>query len=221
MQFLAGTKSVMFAALVAALGLLSAVSNAAPNAGHATYQITAEGMCCQGCAKKVAAQLYTAPGVINVKADVAKRTVTVTAKPSPKLTLEKLWQAVDKAKGNPTRLTTVGAVYTMTRPEQLQPEEQAAEGVYTVFVADMRDMKQAEQLAGQLRTIHGIESLSVDLTQGALIVKPAAKVQLSPWALIAAVGQAHQSVLAVTGSYGRLTIEPLTQQATRAAMSPR
>lgn len=207
--------------VIASFQLATAVSQAAPSTPNVSYEIIADGMCCQGCAKKVAAQLYTAPGVINVKANVANRTVTITAKPSPKLTLEKLWQAVEKAKGKPSRLTTSDAIYTLARPDQLTLEQQTNEGVYMLFVADMHDMQQAEKVAGQVRTIRGIESLSFDLTQGALLVKPAAKVQLSPWALAAAVGQAEESAVAVTGPFGRISIEPVAQQGASAVLSSR
>ena len=63
----------------------SGISTARPvfAADVVTYEITADEMCCGGCAKKVASQLYTAPGVSNVKAMVAGRTVTITSKPSP------------------------------------------------------------------------------------------------------------------------------------------
>jgi copper chaperone CopZ len=206
------------AALVASIGLSNAIALGASPA-NATYEIIADGMCCQGCAKKVAAQLYAAPGVINVQADVPTRKVTITAKPSPKLTLEKLWNAVEKAKGKPSQLATSQAVYTLMLPDQLKPEEQPAPGVYTLLVADMHDMKQAERIADQLRPIRGIESFSVDLAQGALFVKPAPHIQLSPWALAAAAEQAQESVVALAGPFGRIRIEPVAQQPASAVLS--
>lgn len=221
MQGSASMKSVSLAVVIASFGLGTVSGQAAPNASSATYEIVADGMCCQGCAKKVAAQLYTAPGVMNVKADVPNRLVTITAKPSPKLTLEKLWKAVEQAKGKPSQLTTSNAIYTLIGPDQLKPEEQPATGVYTVYVADMHDMQRAEKVAGQLRAIRGIESLSVDLANGALLVKPVPKIELSPWALAAAVGQAEQSPVAVTGPFGRISIEPVTQEAPSAVLSSR
>lgn len=206
------------AALAASIGLSNAIAfGAGPT--NATYEIIADGMCCQGCAKNVAAQLYAAPGVINVQTDVPTRTVTITAKPSPKLTLEKLWNAVEKAKGKPSQLATSQAVYKLTPTDQLKPDEHPAAGVYTLLVANMHDMKQVERIVAQLRPIRGIESYSVDLAQGALFVKPAPNVQLSPWALAAAVGQAEQSPVAVAGPFGRIRIEPVAQQAAPAVLS--
>lgn len=221
MQGCALLKSISLAAIIAGVGLEGTPGQAAPNAANATYQIIADGMCCQGCAKKVAAQLYTVPGVMNVKADVPNRLVTVTAKPSPKLTLEKLWNAVEKAKGQPSQLTTSAASYTLVGLDQLNPEEQPPAGVYALFVADMHDMPRAEKVAGQLRAVRGIESLSVDLPGGVLLVKPVPKVQLSPWMLVAAAQQAEELPVAVTGPFGRISIEPVTQQAARAALPPR
>ncbi len=206
------------AVMVISLGLVSEVGQAAPNV---TYQIVADGMCCQGCAKKVAAQLYTAPGVTNVKADVPNRLVTITAKPSPKLTLEKLWKAVEQAKGKPSRLTTPHAIYTLARLDQLKAADQPAAGVYTLFIADLHDMQRAENVAGHLRAIRGMESLSVDLAQGALQVTPTAKVELSPFALVAAAEQAEELAVAVTGPFGRISIEPVTEQAAGAVLSSR
>lgn len=208
-------------ALVVALAIASASATAAGQQDALEVQIVADGMCCQGCAKKVAAQLYTAPGVMNVKADVPNRLVTITAKPSPKLTLEKLWKAVEQAKGKPSRLTTSDAIYTLIGPDKLKPEHQPLAGAYMLFVAEMHDMERAEKVAAQLRTIRGIESLSVDLTGGALLVKPAANVQLSPWALVTAARQTEELPIAVTGPFGRIDIEPVTQQAARAVLSSR
>jgi copper chaperone CopZ len=205
------------AAILASLTLASIAVYGSPASTHATYEIVADGMCCQGCAKKVAAKLYTAPGVINVKADVPARRVTITAKPSPKLTLEKLWSAVEKAKGKPSRLTTSDAVYSLQWPEQIEGHGAVAANSYTILVADMHDMELAQKVARQLRAVEGIESLSVDLKQGTMLIKPAANTQLSPWTLVTAVNQAGQSARAVTGPYGRLTVEPVMQHAVRSA----
>jgi copper chaperone CopZ len=218
MQSRALLKSISLAAIVAIAGLEGGAGQAAANAGNATFQIVADGMCCQGCAKKVAAQLYTAPGVINVQADVPNRLVTITAKPSPKLTLEKLWKAVEQAKGKPSQLTTPDAIYTLVGPDQLKPGEQPQAGVYALTIADMHDLQRAEKVASHLRTVRGIESFNVDLASGVLLVRPAAKVQLSPWLLVAAALQAKESPVAVTGPFGRISIEPVTQQAARAAL---
>src|SRR5262245_10993163 len=75
-------------------------------AGVWKVQIVADDMCCNGCAQKIGAQLYAAPGVTAVDADVPNRLVVVTAKPSSKLTAERLWAAVEKGNGGPSKLIT-------------------------------------------------------------------------------------------------------------------
>ena len=210
-----------FMYVIAAVSASGAFGQAAPKSETTSFQIVGEGLCCEGCTKKVAAQLYTAPGVINVQADVATHTVTITAKPSPKLTLEKLWQAVEKAKGKPTQLTTSQAVYTFLGPDQLPAEEQVRDAVYTIEIAGMHDMPRAEQVAKSLHSFRGIESMSVDLAKGALLVTPASESQLSPWALAAAIGQGEQVAASITGPHGCLTIDPIEQQAARPAASYR
>ncbi|MBA3481781.1 MAG: heavy-metal-associated domain-containing protein [Pirellulales bacterium] len=186
---------------VAAQGQLASAATAAT----ATYEITADDMCCAGCAKKIAGQLYTAPGVMKVTSNVKARTVVVTAKPSPKLTVERLWNAVEKGKGKPSRIVTSGVTYSLKRPADLSPAEQPAAGVYTLSIADLQPAA-ADSAAKSLQAVRGVVSVSIDAANGALIVEPARGVVLSPWALIGAAQQAKVQPLAVSGPHGRLTI---------------
>ncbi|WP_428306693.1 heavy-metal-associated domain-containing protein [Lacipirellula sp.] len=173
-----------------------------------TYEITADEMCCAGCAKKVAAQLYTAPGVSNVNANVAGRTVTITAKPSQKLTVEKLWSAVEKGKGKPSKLISSEATYTLT---PLDPAtQQASPGVYTVVVVDLKVSGVADKVGRELQTIRGVKTVVLHLDQDALVVEAHPGVHLSPFALASAVERSGQQPSAIVGSYGQLTIEPST-----------
>lgn len=182
------------------------VARTAVAADVVTYEITADEMCCGGCAKKVAAQLYTAPGVSNVNANVAGRTVTVTAKPSPKLTVEKLWSAVEKGKGKPSKLISPEATYTLT---PLDPAtQQASAGVYTVVVVDLKANGVADKVGRELQTIRGVKTVILHLDQDSLVVEAHPGVQLSPFALASAVERSGQQPSAILGSYGQLTIEP-------------
>ncbi|MBL9165644.1 MAG: cation transporter [Planctomycetaceae bacterium] len=188
----------------------SGISTARPvvAADVVTYEITADEMCCGGCAKKVAAQLYTAPGVSNVKANVAGRTVTITAKPSPKLTMEKLWSAVEKGKGKPSKLISPEATYTLT---PLDPAtQQASAGVYTVVVVDLKANGVADKVGRELQTIRGVKTVVLHLDQDSLVVESHPGVQLSPFTLASAVERSGQQPSAIVGSYGQLTIEPST-----------
>jgi copper chaperone CopZ len=181
-------------------------SGAAQAAETMTVEIIADEMCCASCAKKVAAQLYTAPGVLNVKATVSTRTVIVTAKPSPKLTLERLWTAVEKGQGKPSRLTASGVVYTLTRPDALPAAEQAPTGAYVLRIADLTARQSAERVHEVLRGVRGIGKVSVDAAQNALVVEPTSGVTLSPWMLMGVVMQAKEQPLAITGPHGRLAV---------------
>lgn len=84
------------------LGLvaLTACCALAPSAFAAqpTYTtIVVDDMHCGSCAKKIAAQLYSVPGVVEVRADVEKSLAYVIPQkrkaPSPR----QMWEAVEKA----------------------------------------------------------------------------------------------------------------------------
>lgn len=183
-------------------------------------QIVADEMCCKGCAQKVAAQLYAAPGVTSVEADVPNRLVTITAKPSPKLTLERLWRAVEQGEGKPSKLITPQATYTLTGLESLPPEERPAAGRYAVVVSKMDCKGCAQKIAAQFYAIRGVKAVSVDLGTRTLFVEPAGDAVLSPWALAGAVTQADDDLLSVSGPYGVFKIERATDQLQRAAAHP-
>ena len=92
-------------------------------------QIVAPAMCCKGCAQ-VAAQTVHSTGRFHVEARPRRATlVTVTFKPSPKLTLGGLWLAAEKADGKPSKLVTPQATFTLQRPEQLKLTEPLAPGL--------------------------------------------------------------------------------------------
>lgn len=169
-------------------------------------EIVANDMCCQGCAQNVAAQLYAAPGVTNVEADVPNRIVVVTAKPSPKLTPQKLWTAVEQGKGGPSKMTTAFATYTLTRPDGLKPENRLPDGQYTLVLREFKTQESAQQIANQLYRIRGVTKVSADGKQPALFVQSPG-VMLSPWALLAAAELAQAEPTAVNGPHGLLTIE--------------
>jgi copper chaperone CopZ len=183
-------------------------------------QMIADDMCCKGCAQKVAAQLYALPGVTSVEADVPNRTLVVTAKPSPKLTLARLWEAVEKGKGGPSKLVTPQITYTLTRPDKLQPEQRLPAGRYSLMVRGIQDPDTVQRIANQLYTIRGVKSVSIDTAARALVVEASEGAVLSPWALAGAVEQAQDQPVAIGGPHGWLRIErPATGDSTTAARS--
>lgn len=170
-------------------------------------QIVADDMCCKGCAQKVAAQLYAAPGVTSVQADVPNRLVTVTAKPSPKLTVERLWQAVERGKGGPSKLIAPQATYVLLSAESLPPEERLGLNRYSLRAEAIQDKESAQLIANRLYAIQGVQNVTVDIDQRKLSFESTDGAVLSPWAIATAAEQVHGKPTAVAGPYGVLVIE--------------
>jgi hypothetical protein len=100
----------------------------------------------------------------------------------------------------------------------LSPEEQPVAGNYRVAVADLRAHQAAAQIGSILHSRRGVANVNIDPAEDTLIVEAAANSALSPWMLMAAVQQANERPLAITGPQGRLSIEPA---ATAAELSSR
>jgi copper chaperone CopZ len=179
----------------------------AQEATRIEVRIIADDMCCPGCAQKVAAQLYAAPGVTNVVADVPKRIVKVTAMPSPKLTLERLWRAVEKGKGAPSQLITAQATYALTRVEQLPPSERQASGQYVVELAELPDAVEVEKMTSQLQSMPGVRHVTLEESPPVLTIQSASDVPLSEWALVRIVKNSGLVPVRVAGPFGSLAIE--------------
>lgn len=194
-------------ALAVALASLSATTIGNAQQNTFKVQIVADDMCCKGCAQKVAAQLYAAPGVTSVQADVPNRLVTITAKPSPKLTVERLWKAVEQGKGGPSKLVSPHATYVLFRAESLPPEQRLALGRYSLEVQTLQDKERAQQIANQLYAIQGVQNVSVDVEERKLFLQAMEGADLSPWALATAAERAQGRPIAVAGPYGVLMIE--------------
>lgn len=79
------------------MSVLAAVPATSRAAEPTFTTIVVDDMHCGGCAKKIAAQLYAVPGVVEVRADVKKSTAYVIPQkrraPSPR----QMWEAVEKA----------------------------------------------------------------------------------------------------------------------------
>jgi copper chaperone CopZ len=193
---------------------------ATQDARHIEVQIVADEMCCKGCAQKIAAQLYAAPGVTAVAADVPKRIVKITAKPSPKLTLERLWRAVEKGKGAPTKLITAQATYTLTKAELLPPSERLAPGHYVIEVADWRDTVDMQRMITDLRAMPGVQRVDMDVSRQTLMIQSPTNQPVSEWALVRIVKQDGYLPVRVSGAFGCLTIEYASQSRKQTAVHP-
>lgn len=192
-----------FAATMSALG----GQLTAKEAARIEVQIVADDMCCQGCAQKVAAQLYAAPGVTDVRTDVPKRIVKITATPSPKLTLERLWRAVEKGNGAPSKLITSQATYTLTGLEQEPLSERLPAGRYVIMVAKPQHAAELQSIIASLRSLPGVQHVDVDVSQQTITIQSSSNQPLSEWALVRVVKQAGSVPVRVSGPFGSLAIE--------------
>jgi copper chaperone CopZ len=180
---------------------------AAYERGNFKVQVVADDMCCQGCAQKIAGQLYAAPGVTSVEADIPNRIVKVTANRTAKLTLERLWRAVEKGKGGPSKLITAEATYTLIRPDKLKPEQRLPAGQYVIRAPELGDQTAAERIATQLSSIRGVLHMRIDATTNSLIIQSTVDEPLSMWTLCAVLQQEDKVPATIGGPHGLLTIE--------------
>lgn len=102
-------KTWLITLMTMTVGSLALAQNPAP-APSAT--ITVPSMHCMGCAKKMAGELYKVAGVGQVFANVEATTMTVRAKDGQVPSSRGLWEAVERAGYQPTRLQSPGGVFT-------------------------------------------------------------------------------------------------------------
>ena len=185
-------------------GLMGVYVQAAVPPGSYQVQIVAADMCCKSCVQKVSGQLYAAPGVTEVNANLENRTVVVTVSQQKGATLEQLWQAVAAGKGGPTQLTTSDATFTLTPSESLDKSQILPATKSHIIVENLSYEGRAQKIANQLYATDGVVKVSADAPQNTLIVT--SQQAISPWALIAAVTKAQERPVAIQGVYGQLSI---------------
>jgi copper chaperone CopZ len=185
-------------------GLMGVYVQAAVPPGSYQVQIVAADMCCKGCVQKVSGQLYAAPGVMEVSANLENRTVVVTVSQKKGASLEQLWQAVAAGKGGPTQLTTSEATFSLTPAESLDKRQILPATKSHIIVENLSFEGRAQKIANQLYTTKGVVKVSADAQQNALIVT--SQQAISPWALIAAVARAQERPVAIVGAYGQMNI---------------
>lgn len=74
--------------------------------------IHVEDMHCADCAKKIASKLYGVPGVVEVRADVAKSVAYVVPQKDKSVSPKALWEAVEKAGFKPVKLDGPGGAFS-------------------------------------------------------------------------------------------------------------
>lgn len=201
------TRLAAAATLIACVPAAPAAQPTAPP--NAAITITAEKMCCQGCARKVSGKLYTVKGVKSVSVDLPTHTVTVSLPQQDIATVGALCDAVRQGVDGPATVTTAAAAYKLAPAES---DDQAAElkkmgGTQRVVIDNLHCQGCARKIASRLYTIKGVTKVEVDMAHETLTVRTHAKAEISPWQTAAAVAQAGERPIAVTGAFGRLTIE--------------
>ena len=91
----------VFALVVGMVAWIGTVSAADPT----PTTIVIPEMHCANCAKGVTTKLLTLPGVAKAEADVKSKTITVTPKAGTVLSPKALWETVEQADEEPTKLT--------------------------------------------------------------------------------------------------------------------
>lgn len=196
--------------LMLMVSMLSFSLAATVHATSGAYQVEihAAEMCCKGCVQKVSAQLYAAPGVTSVEANLETRMVKVSVSQQKGATIDQLWHAVEVGKGGPDQLRTGSAVFTLTAPNKAKPVPASTS---YIVVENLNQEGRPQQIAGKLYAIEGVKKVNADPQQNVLIVSGG---ELSPWALIGAVTSVQARPLSVRGAYGEMRIEWIqTQQA--------
>ncbi len=100
--------------LVVALAAVSvpAFVSGQPPADPVPTKLTVPGLDCMSCAKKAGDKLYAVPGVGEVKVDIKAKLLIVTPKQGAVMSPRSLWEAVDKAGYEPTKLEGPGGSFT-------------------------------------------------------------------------------------------------------------
>lgn len=104
------------ATLVALAATLVFTITGIVSAAEPTYTtINVEKMCCDGCAQKIAGQLYVVKGVKEVRVNMEKKLVFVIPQQSKVVSPRAMWEAVQKGEDNPLRLAGPSGTFT-TKP---------------------------------------------------------------------------------------------------------
>lgn len=103
----------VFAAVALAVGVCAlGDTDAAGQPPPATTTISVPEMHCSGCAKKVTTKLTGLTGVAKAEADMKAKTITVTPKAGSVLSPKAVWEAVEQAGEEPTKLTGPSGTFT-------------------------------------------------------------------------------------------------------------
>jgi copper chaperone CopZ len=106
-------KSFLSAAAVSMLTLVLCAELPAASPGVTYTTIYVQDMHCGECAKTIARKLYAIPGVVEVRADVAKNVAYVVPQKDKTVPSKSVWEAVEAAGFRVVRLDSPQGSYTI------------------------------------------------------------------------------------------------------------
>ncbi len=189
---------LLVAAVMAALGQIASATELG------RIEITVSKMHCKGCAKKIAARLYTVPGVKSVSVDVKNKTLIVSSQSGKTLSPRQLCEAIENGDDRPVRVAGPNIMLVMEYPDDAAVSTQATQTQIEIVVEKMHCRACAQKIASKLYAVPGVKSVSVTVNRKTLHVTPTTGRQLSLWALWEAVQQAENRALEIRGSTGSL-----------------
>jgi copper chaperone CopZ len=104
------TRRAALAALAGSLAFAPLVATADSPVAYTTIRV--HNMHCDACAKKIARRLYSVPGVVEVRADVAKNIAYVVPQKDKNLSPRTLWESVEAAGFKVARLDGPQGAFT-------------------------------------------------------------------------------------------------------------
>lgn len=199
----ARTHVLLVAAVMAALGHVATATELG------RIEITVAEMHCNGCAKKIAARLYTVPGVKSVSVDVKNKTLIVSSQNGKTLSPRQLCEAIENGDDRPVRLAGPNTMLVMEYPDDSAVSTKATQKQIEIVVEKMHCKACAQKIASKLYTVPGVQSVSVTVERKTLYVTPTPDRKLSLWALWEAVQQAENRALDIRGPTGSLKVAKL------------
>ena len=128
--------------------------------GSYQVQIVAADMCCKGCVQKVAGQLYAAPGVTEVNANLENRTVVVTVSQKKRIPATVASGRGRYGRTNPAHHQR-SHLY-VTPPESLDKSQILPATKSHIIVEDLNFEGREQKIANQLYTTEGVIKVSAD-----------------------------------------------------------
>ncbi|MEO2047135.1 MAG: heavy metal-associated domain-containing protein [Pirellulales bacterium] len=190
-------------------------------AGKGKTSIVVEEMHCKSCARKIAAKLYTVPGVKSVSVSVKTKTLTITSQQGRSLSLRQLAEAVEKAKNRALRIVGPMGAYEYSCVDS-KPSNSQTLPLTSVIVEEMSSELSAQRIIKQLVALQGVSKVEVERSAKKLIVTIQPQAKITPWSIWEAVEKGGSHAVLISGPQG--TLSQLQSQATaphRPARHPR